>query len=611
MMLATLGRMLSGSLFSEVQAETKINAITVDEYSNPTLAWQSGEALMADRNRAVMMRRIDQLVGIPPDHFKILYEGVVVRFANYCQLMPASENHHHARLGGLLDHSLDVAVRALGIRRGYLLPPNKAPEVMARESDRWTFGVFMAALFHDIGKPAMNLEVSMYDAAGRSLGLWTPGAGPMKDVDRYYIRFRADRLYEQHERVASFVGRLLLPELALNWICEDKDLMSGVLATLAGDFDHADMLGVIVSQADGQSVAADLGSGQKARVSSTSKRPLSEMLLMALRQLFEEGRFHINRPGAEAWVTETDLWLVSKIGADRMREWLIGEGITSVPSSNLRIFDELQQHKICISTPKDTAVWSTKVTLGEFRHGLTMLRFPIETIWPDPERRPASLEGDVLPQSNRSMTEDEDADRQNTHRDDTVAKNGEAAVSSGSAFGDECDELAPMDDVPELPFVVGGSETKARAKPVTEEVEKSALSNDSGRVNWQDTSQKFLDWLAEGILEERLKINIRSGMLWSVEEGLFMRTPTIYQDFAAAFGIDDGKVSKAVQSRNIFLTNTRRPPTTLVFYNLTVDKGKDMRLKGNVIVDPKDVLGTFIPAPHVGMKRAKDGRGRY
>jgi len=606
MTLATFGRMLSSSLFGQAQVETSINAIAVDELSNPTLAWKSGEALMAERNRAVMMRKIDQLVGITPHHFKILYEDVVAQFANYCQLMPASEAHHHARLGGLLDHSLDVVVRALSIRRGYLLPPNTAPEVMARESDRWTFGVFLAALFHDIGKPAMNLEVSTYDKAGRSLGLWTPAAGPMKGVDRYYIRFRSDRLYEQHERIASFVGRMLLPDLALNWLCEDKDLMSGVLAALTGEFDQADIIGVIVSQADGQSVAADLGGDHKARISSSSKRPLSELLLLALRQLFEEGCFVINRPGAEAWATETDLWLVSRTGANRIREWLIGEGIKSVPSNNNRVFDELQQYKICISTPTDTAIWSTKVTMGEFSHPLTMLRFPIETIWPDPDRRPAPLDGEVLPRSNQGMTEDEGVGQKELSSSDVKVKDAKCHAPCSLAISDEGDELVAMEDVPDWPFEAGVSERTTDPEPLAQGVERPSLASDSGRINWGEISQRFLDWLAEEILEERLKINHNCGLLWSVDDGLFMRSTGIYKKFEATSGIPHEKVKQAVGSRNVLLTNSKK--TTQLFYELKVEEGQDMRMKGHVIVDPKDVLGIFIPAPHPDMKRGRDAR---
>jgi len=598
---------LTGGLFSGGQSEELVStpAVNADEYGNATVAWQTGEALMADRNRTVMMKRIDQLVGLPPAIFKSLYEDTVIRFANYCQLMPASENHHHCRLGGLLDHSLDVAERALCIRRGYLLPPNRAPEVVARESDRWTYGVFMAALFHDVGKPAMDLDVSIYDRAGRSLGRWKPSAGPMNDLARYYIRFRSDRLYEQHERIASFIGRILLPDTALNWISEDHDLMSTLLAALAGDFDHAGILGTIVSQADGQSVAADLGSGHGARVSSTNKRPLSDMLLMALKQLFEDGRFQINRPGAEAWVTETDLWLVSKLGADRMREWLIGQGIKAVPSSNLRLFDELQQYQICISTSEDKAVWSVRVEMGEFRPGLTMLRFPIEKIWPDPDRRPAAFEGKIIPQSGKPRTDDQEAEKRAgpaVVEDVDKRATQPVVLLDDLTIGDEVDELSVIEPPLEEPIEIDRDVTQATSTTVEKAVP-------SGRVVWQDVSQNFLEWLAQGILEDRLKINTLSAMLWSVHEGLFMRTPDIYRAFADQRGIDHVSLRKAVQHRDILMLNQRQPPTNRLHYELAINNGKSRRLKGQVILNPKEVLGIFIPAVPEGIKlgRSKEG----
>ena len=83
--------------------------VVVDATGNPTHAWRPGETLMAEHNRQIILKRIARLVGLPVDDFETYYRNVACRFAEFVQLMPASEAHHHARLGGLLDHSLDLA----------------------------------------------------------------------------------------------------------------------------------------------------------------------------------------------------------------------------------------------------------------------------------------------------------------------------------------------------------------------------------------------------------------------------------------------------------------------------------------------------------------------
>jgi len=82
-----------------------------------------------------------------------------MRFAELVQQLPASEYHHHAHPGGLLDHSLEVAAFAAKLRQRHLLPAGAAPEDQAREAEAWTAGIIYAALLHDVGKIATDMEI--------------------------------------------------------------------------------------------------------------------------------------------------------------------------------------------------------------------------------------------------------------------------------------------------------------------------------------------------------------------------------------------------------------------------------------------------------------------
>ncbi|WP_176222577.1 TraI domain-containing protein, partial [Lonsdalea populi] len=100
--------------------------------------------------------------------------------------------------------------------------------------------------------------------------------------------------------------------------------------------------------------------------SQTLTRPASslpEQLLSALRELVR-AEFKLSNPssGSDGWLTDDALWLISKTTADRARAWLLQQGVTSVPESNVRLFDEMQAHGLIVPTQDGKAVWSCTVT---------------------------------------------------------------------------------------------------------------------------------------------------------------------------------------------------------------------------------------------------------
>ena len=49
------------------------------------------------------------------------------RYAELVQQFPASESHHHAYPGGMLDHGLEIVAYALKLRQSHLLPIGASP----------------------------------------------------------------------------------------------------------------------------------------------------------------------------------------------------------------------------------------------------------------------------------------------------------------------------------------------------------------------------------------------------------------------------------------------------------------------------------------------------
>lgn len=158
------------------------------------------------------LNQIEELAGTTPLHFECYYLAALQRFAAFVQECPASESHHHAHVGGLLDHALEVAVTALKLRQGYLLPPGVPPEQAVHARDRWTYAVFAAALVHDAGKPAVDQIITVFGADG-STWRWNPWDRALSDdlnARWYRVAFVKTRSYHLHERVAPLLAPRLL-----------------------------------------------------------------------------------------------------------------------------------------------------------------------------------------------------------------------------------------------------------------------------------------------------------------------------------------------------------------------------------------------------------------
>jgi hypothetical protein len=83
---------------------------------------QDSHALLASPRRQALLENIWQRASPSRQQFQTLYRKPLHRYADLVQQLPASENHHHAHLGGMLDHGLEIVAYASKIRQSYLLP---------------------------------------------------------------------------------------------------------------------------------------------------------------------------------------------------------------------------------------------------------------------------------------------------------------------------------------------------------------------------------------------------------------------------------------------------------------------------------------------------------
>lgn len=540
------------------------------------------------QSHAAVLTQIRQQVGVPPAHWNALYQPLVEGYASFVQQLPASEAHHHRERGGLLHHGLDTTLTALTLRRGILLPPGSTAEHLAEKQDVWTYATASAALLHDLGKPVVDQQIALRSPDGRDLGRWNPLGGPIQPPATHYsIRYVRGRRYRLHPRLPPMLAHHLVPARALEWLVQDLEVFEAWLAVISGgDSELAGPLGQIIHQADGVSVAGDLGGDSGPAAAVAARRPLAERLGAALRHLVDGQELPLNRPGAAGFVIGEDLWLVSKRALDAMRDALAAEAPSGIPSRNERLMDELQQHGLLVPN-QDRAIWMATVELGDWRQPLSLLRVPLQRLWTDPAARPPAVAGRVIVEASAEPL----------------------PAASGGAPHPTSAVPPPQLSPPEAPLPIppltqdnealgGESQVEPTADRAAEPASALAdVGNPSMGEGPQDTGlagNDLMQWIGQGLRHGRLKINTADARLHVTGEGLLLVSPGIFRDFAGM----DGWLN--AQKRLLKLKAHLRTPdrTNIWTYRVIGERKSSALLKGILIPDADARLDLRLPAPN-------------
>ncbi|WP_223531804.1 MobH family relaxase [Pseudomonas sp. GL-RE-20] len=470
---------------------------------------ESAHSLLAADHRRQLLDRIWQYTALSHAQFTQLYLNPIHRYAEQVQQLPASETHHHAYLGGMLDHGLELVACSLKLRQSYLLPTGAAPEDQAAQTDAWSAGIAYGALLHDIGKIAVDLQVERQD--GR---LWHPWHGPLDQS--YRFRYIKGRDYHLHGAAAGLLYTQILDRPILDWLSGFPSLWASLLYVLAGQYERAGVLGELVMQADRVSTAQNIG-GNPSKALQAPIHSLQHHLISGLRHLVQH-ELKLNQPGAAGWLTQDAVWLVSKTVTDKLRAYLLSQSIEGIPSSNIAVFDELQSHGLVESTPEGKAIWTALVAQGDWQQSFTFLRLQPSLIWGN-EDRPEAFSGTV------SVAAD-------GHSNDASASPpAPKTVSTGSRQSssptdpmamEDADYLGTLLDMFELEELEVSDESSASTLEIS-----NTLSDNPGQV--------FLNWVKEGIQSHTLIINDSKAKVHTVDGTVFLVTPGLFQRYVQEF----------------------------------------------------------------------------
>ncbi|PTB17791.1 relaxase [Trinickia symbiotica] len=383
------------------------------------------------------VERIREGLGFAPENWVRDVAPLLDRIMEFVQLLPASESHHHAQPGGLLNHSLEVAQFALHFRAAWRLPLGADAEEQLAHAARYSYAVLVAALLHDIGKPMADLRVEL--VAGHGARAWVPLAGNMKEQGGQWYRVTfaepAERDYGAHSRLAVVLLHQFVPASALAWLAHYPPVLQELTAYLMGDEQvragsdaeaKEGAIARIVKQADRQSVADNLRCGTRTRFATARAVPLIERLMDGLRRLLAEGGVPLNRAGATGYCDGESLWCVAKTLAEAVRKYLAGhevrgEGAAGIPEDNNRLFDIWQEYGALVSAPDGGAIWTIEVTIEAWHQRFTVLRFALMKLYANPSRYPRALAPGAI-----RIVEKE-------HKEEGKEKSGERAPAADAA----------------------------------------------------------------------------------------------------------------------------------------------------------------------------------
>ena len=467
---------------------------------------ESAHSLLAAEHRRQLLDRIWQYTALSHAQFTQLYLNPIHRYAEQVQQLPASETHHHAYLGGMLDHGLELVVCSLKLRQSYLLPTGAAPEDQAAQTDAWSAGIAYGALLHDIGKIAVDLLVERQD--GR---LWHPWQGPLDQP--YRFRYLKGRDYHLHGAAAGLLYTQILDRPILDWLSGFPSLWASLLYVLAGQYERAGVLGDLVIQSDRVSTAQNIG-GNPSKALQAPIHSLQHHLISGLRHLVQH-ELKLNQPGAAGWLTQDSLWLVSKTVTDKLRAYLLSQSIEGIPSSNIAVFDELQSHGLVESTPEGKAIWTALVAQGDWQQSFTFLRLQPALIWGN-ENRPEAFSGTV-----NIAVGDHSTDAPVT----PLASKGGGAGSRQSLSLTDTVAMEDDDYLGTLLDMFEMGEPVPSETPSENVLEFSIPSSDG-------PGQVFLNWVKEGIKSHKLIINDSKAKIHTVSGCVFLVTPGIFQRYA-------------------------------------------------------------------------------
>lgn len=563
-----------------------------------------------------LINRIYHHTHVPKDHFDKLYIPCLEILAIWSQDFPASQSHHHAHTGGFLLHTLEVIEIALSQRNTKMLPIGASVEKQNDKKDIYTYAVFVTALLHDVGKIINDINVIVYDKNYHELGRWSPWLNDITRINKaifYKYEYNTNRQYQQHGLLPiSFFREFIVAE-GIDWLHGDADLFALVLMTLQGRYAEGGIIADIIKYSDSQSSSQSLTTNQQENNNQTiqqAPKSLADKLLDTLRHLVLETDIKMNQPGGKAFTTQTDIYFVSKVILDSIRENLHNNKQTGIPYDNARMMDELLQFHIVVPNDEGKAIWKTTISGGGFKKAveLTMLRVAIDKIYINgnvPESFNGNIDIGSKIISNNEIIDKTTGDITSIASSIVVEKNTiieepeniikKATSSSLSLPPGFSPPKNPTSAVEDAPKQITPDTTKVVPETIVEKLIESATKEDDPNLG-----KNFFDWVKENINSHNITMNDSIAKVHIVdymgEKAIFLVSPKIFKEQDREHW---AKTQKQFTRLKINLKTPIKQENIWIVQTKTERKDKKpSKIRGYLIIKPEEHGFMNLPNPN-------------
>lgn len=218
--------------------------------------------LLSNERRQQLLKALPGLVQLPVKDFQANYTTLIHHFAEFVQSLPQTKDSYFSYSGGLLDHGLERAIRALTLSRSIIANQTGDPKELSHKQALLRYAVFSAALLFDVGFVTTKFGVDICDSVGDISMRWQPYQRAMVGMGTHY-KFDYEKQNWDFLRglVTPLVARQLMQingEKTLygfNWLSSDNEILETWLAMLKEESRQLSSLLGIIPLAEAQTIA--------------------------------------------------------------------------------------------------------------------------------------------------------------------------------------------------------------------------------------------------------------------------------------------------------------------------------------------------------------------
>lgn len=270
-------------------------------HSNSVFPVLTIDQLIPEVERKGYLKRVQDLVALPKEHFDALYVPLVTNFVEFVQVLPMTYGE-----------SLTSLLQA-GLRHGLMAVQLLFDTETRRPDPLYVYAVFSMALLMDSIQVMATQKVMMCDKKGSYHDEWCPFNGSMVGKGDYYkVREYGGHTEAFVNNANPMLAQLLVPDIGMQWLASDSKIIDMWIACLMGHEDWADILGSLLKLL--KKLIADM-SDVKGMVNigvhpfEPEDTDLAEKFLKWLKDGLEDGSISVNKKDSDVHIMEDGIFI--------------------------------------------------------------------------------------------------------------------------------------------------------------------------------------------------------------------------------------------------------------------------------------------------------------